>query len=164
MRTALGSSKILSAVAVTSSNHFGSRLPPSSSTPETASGVSTASVAEGHTYFVGELGAWVHNGACPDLTALRNAAIEPHKGGPLTKAGRALQKHGEGSRSNESPFPKATGNDVAKSAQGDFQVTDILTSPDGVVTPLGRGGVEIRVPGGRGARWNADGSFSGFVD
>jgi hypothetical protein len=43
-------------------------------------------------------------------------------------------------------------------------VDEILNHPDVVFVKLGRGGTETRVPDGRGIRFNADGSFSGFVD
>jgi len=45
--------------------------------------------------------------------------------GELTKAGRGLQKHGD--REN-SVFPKATGNEASKNAQGQLILMEILTS------------------------------------
>ena len=58
---------------------WASSLPaPSTSAPETASGVSAASVAEGHTYFVGDLGAWVHNTCFEDVAkhAIGNGRLQ----------------------------------------------------------------------------------------
>jgi len=43
-------------------------------------------------------------------------------------------------------------------------VNDVLNNPGTVKTELSRGGVEYRLPGGQGIRYNADGSFSGFLD
>jgi len=78
---------------------------------------------------------------------------EADRGG-LTRAGRALEKHGgrEGSK-----FPKATGNVGDKNAQGQEILDDIGTNPSSTVRPLGRGGWEVRDPSGRGARFNKGG-------
>lgn len=79
----------------------------------------------------------------------------------LTRAGRALQKHGDRLGSS---FPKATGTAREKNEQARAILETILTDPGTVQTPLGRGGVEFRHPSGRGARFEADGSFGGFVE
>jgi hypothetical protein len=47
---------------------------------------------------------------------------------------------------------------------GQFQVEDLLTHPDAVFKPLGRGGMEVRVPDGRAMRFDADGRFAGFIE
>ena len=47
--------------------------------------------------------------------------------GGLTKAGRALDKHGNRSTS---VFPKATGNPASKNMQGQYRLDDILTHPN----------------------------------
>jgi len=51
--------------------------PLSSAAPETASGVSAASVDEEHTYFAGESGAWVHNGKGTCGPTLASAGYPP---------------------------------------------------------------------------------------
>jgi len=43
-------------------------------------------------------------------------------------------------------------------------VNDILSNPGTVKTELSRGGVEYRLPSVQGIRYNADGSFSGFLE
>lgn len=43
-------------------------------------------------------------------------------------------------------------------------VRDVLNNSNTVRTELSRGGVEYRLPDGKGIRYNADGSFSGFLD
>ncbi len=78
----------------------------------------------------------------------------------LTKAGRALDKHGV--RPN-SPFPKATGSTAKKNIQGQFQLDDILTHPNSVTIKDGIG-FEIYAPDGRGAYFYNDGSFRGFIE
>ncbi|MEQ1508516.1 MAG: hypothetical protein ABMB14_40165, partial [Myxococcota bacterium] len=83
------------------------------------------------------------------------------KRGEYTRAGRALQKHG--SREG-SVFPSASGSKQLANQEGQDQLEDILTHPEGTVTELGRGGVQVSVPDGRGARWSADGTFDGFVE
>jgi hypothetical protein len=99
-----------------------------------------------------------------NLDSLRNAANEPLGRGGLTKAGRALDKHAAGQRSQDSPFPALSGSNVDKNEMAKEQVNEILDSPDAVFRKLGRGGVEVRLPDGRGVRFNQDGSFSGFVE
>jgi hypothetical protein len=94
---------------------------------------------------------------------MARAAAAPDKGG-LTRAGRSLDKHGVGQRSNTSPFPTPRGGVAEKNAMGQFQVEDLLTHPDAVFKPLGRGGMEVRVPDGRAMRFDADGRFAGFIE
>lgn len=43
-------------------------------------------------------------------------------------------------------------------------VNEVLNNKNTVKTDLSRGGVEYRLPDGRGVRYNSDGSFSGFLD
>lgn len=43
-------------------------------------------------------------------------------------------------------------------------VNEVLNNKNTVNTDLSRGGVEYRLPDGRGVRYNSDGSFSGFLD
>jgi hypothetical protein len=79
----------------------------------------------------------------------------------LTKAGRALEKHG--SRAG-SVFPKATGNVGAKNAQGQAALDDILgnvskTSPNKFGGHDYFGGSR-----GGGARFDAEGNLIGFLE
>lgn len=99
-----------------------------------------------------------------DLDALRNTANQPLGKGGLTKAGRALDKHAAGQRRPDSPFPSLSGSNVNKNQVALKQVDEILNSPNATFRKLGRGGIEARLPDGRGVRFNRDGSFSGFVD
>jgi RHS repeat-associated protein len=99
-----------------------------------------------------------------NLHDLSNAAnqIRPNTNG-LTQAGRALTKHANNQRGT-SPFPKLKGNNTKINQVAAEQVADIITDPDAVFVRLGGGGVEVRVPDGRGARWDSNGSFNTFVD
>jgi RHS repeat-associated protein len=98
-----------------------------------------------------------------DVDAMARAAAAPDRGG-LTRAGRALDKHGAGKRSDASPFPPPRGSVRDKNALGEYQVEDLLTDPDAVFQELGRGGIEVRVPDGRAMRYDADGRFAGFIE
>jgi len=99
-----------------------------------------------------------------DVDAMARAAAEPDRNG-LTRAGRALDKHGAGQRNNpNSPFPAPKGGPARKNEVGQAQVEDILTHPDATFTPLGRGGVGVRTPDGREIRFDADGRFAGFIE
>ncbi|KJJ85654.1 hypothetical protein OMAG_000479 [Candidatus Omnitrophus magneticus] len=40
----------------------------------------------------------------------------------------------------------------------------MLNNKNTVRTDLSKGGIEYRLPDGRGVRYNSDGSFSGFLD
>lgn len=102
-------------------------------------------------------------GPAPSLgnrSALLAEAKAADRGG-LTKAGRSLQKHGDRAGSS---YPKATGNEASKNAQAETLINEILDSPSLTTTDLGRGGIEYRSGPGRAVRFNADGSFSGFVE
>ncbi len=66
-----------------------------------------------------------------DFDSLSKAGKVPDRNG-LTRAGRALDKHG--SRKG-SVFPKATGNSHAKNAQGQYHLDDILTNPNTTFLP-----------------------------
>ena len=92
--------------------------------------------------------------------ATRTRAAEDVNG--LSKAGRALQKHG--SRPGSS-FPPATGNNVAKNAQGQRVLEDILRSPNQSIRPNRFGGQDIFDNNAlRGARFGSDGNFMGFLE
>lgn len=99
------------------------------------------------------------------LDDLADAAKVLDKGGELTKAGRALEKHG--SRPG-SVFAPVTGNAATKNAAGQQVVEDILTSPGARTVPLtsGRfkGGTDIYAPDGRGVRYDSQGNFVGLLE
>jgi RHS repeat-associated protein len=102
-----------------------------------------------------------------NLNDLRNAAnkVIPDNNMGLTVGSRALDKHAnkQGGRGT-TPFPKLKGGPKERNRVAAEQVDDIITSPDAVFVRLGGGGLEVRIPDGRGARWDSDGSFSGFVN
>ncbi|MCH9625861.1 MAG: hypothetical protein S4CHLAM123_10450 [Chlamydiales bacterium] len=81
-----------------------------------------------------------------------------HDRGGLTRAGRALDKHGG---RPGSVFPKATGNPAAKNMQGQYHLDDILTNPNSI-TSIEKGyGIEIYAPNGRGVFFE---KMEDFVD
>jgi len=94
------------------------------------------------------------------LDDLANAGKAMDRGG-LTRAGRALEKHGG---RQGSLFPKATGNVAEKNRQGQEILEDILTNPGTKSSPNSFGGQDFFDPSGRGARFNQDGSFRGFLE
>ena len=106
-----------------------------------------------------------YTAAGKSLDELADAAKLIDKGGELTKAGRALEKHG--SRAG-SVFERATGNVAAKNAAGQAVIEDILTSPGSRTVNITRGkwkgGVEVWAPSGRGVRYDADGNFVGLLE
>ncbi|WP_205879946.1 hypothetical protein, partial [Pseudomonas aeruginosa] len=125
---------------------------------------------------LGRGGDLVPRGAPPkgSATALQNfggrtandlvaAATEPINKEGLTKAARALTKHASGQRATGT-FPKLTGGIENQNSVAQKIVDEIVTDPKAVYTNLSRGGLEIRVPDGRGIRYNSDGSFSTFLD
>jgi hypothetical protein len=82
--------------------------------------------------------------------------------GDLTKAGRALQKHG--SRPG-SVFPPATGNAAAINQQGQQVLQDILGSQNQLVKPNRFGGRDIfDATAGRGVRYDGNGNMMGFLE
>ena len=100
------------------------------------------------------------NAGAKYLDDLYDAGKQIDKGGELTKAGRAAQKHG--SRPG-SVFPPATGNPSAINKQGQGVLEDILTSPNQTTKPNRFGGQDI-YGGGRGVRYDSDGNFMGFLE
>lgn len=82
--------------------------------------------------------------------------------GDLTKAGRALQKHG--SRPG-SVFPAATGNPAAINEQGRQVLQEILSSQNQIIKPNRFGGRDIfDVSTGRGVRYDGSGNMIGFLE
>jgi hypothetical protein len=80
----------------------------------------------------------------------------------LTRAGRALEKHG--SRPG-SVFPRATGNIAAKNAQGQQILEEILRSNNQRTVPNRFGGHDIfNLGSGRGVRFAGNGEMIGFLE
>jgi RHS repeat-associated protein len=102
--------------------------------------------------------------ALDDLSRAGRQLDPSDKGGLLTRAGRALQKHRAGGRPGASKFPGVRGGPANWNAAGQDLLDDILTTPGGKTTPLGRGGWQVTTPDGRAARFNANGAFSGFIE
>jgi hypothetical protein len=98
------------------------------------------------------------------LDTLSKAGQVLDRGG-LTKAGRAIDKHGN--RPN-SVFPKATGNPLNKNIQGQYQLDDILTHPKSVIIdrslPKYGNVIEVKIPGCRGVRFSPTGDFIMFLE
>ncbi|WBM76118.1 hypothetical protein [Saprospira grandis] len=100
------------------------------------------------------------------IEKLQRAGKQIDKGGQLTKAGRGLQKHG--SREG-SVFPPAKGSPKQINEQGEKILTKILLQKDAVRTTRhhARFGdiLDIRIPGGMGARFSSDGKkFITFLE
>lgn len=95
---------------------------------------------------------------------LLESAISHDRGG-LTKAGRALQKHGNRFASY---FLKTKGNPSNINRQAYDIVYNIINNPDrGVMRryhPRFGDIVEIRSPDGHGIRYDASGNFIGFLE
>ncbi|MFP2469250.1 hypothetical protein ACLEUK_14175 [Pseudescherichia vulneris] len=84
------------------------------------------------------------------------------KAGNLTVAGRALQKHG--SREG-SAFPVAKGNPAQMNDQGQKILDGIVKAPGATVKEGNRfGGFDVIAPDGRGARFDPQGNFRGFLE
>lgn len=95
---------------------------------------------------------------------LLNAANVPDRG-ELTKAGRALQKHGE---RLSSLFPKPQGNSRAINQQASTIVAEILGDPQRTITQRyhARFGkiLDIYDPKGKGIRYDSQNNFIGFIE
>jgi hypothetical protein len=101
----------------------------------------------------------------PSLDSLSKAGQVLDRNG-LTRAGRALQKHGD---RVGSVFPRISGSPANKNVQGQFHLDDILTHPKSVIERYNRpryGGdvIDIKIPGNRGVRYSKDGEFIGFLN
>jgi len=99
---------------------------------------------------------------CPTATPrLLNAGANPDRNG-LTKAGRALQKHG--SRPG-SVFPPASGNPTAINQQGQQVLQDILNSQSQFIEPNRFGGNDVfDLNTGQGVRFDSNGNMMGFLE
>jgi RHS repeat-associated protein len=102
--------------------------------------------------------------ACASLDELSNAAAAIDRGA-LTKAGRALAKHGN---RLGSAFPRPQGSPSDINRLGQEIVDDILTSPGSTIARrhhIFHGEItEIRAPDGRGLRYGGIGRFIGFLE
>jgi len=97
-----------------------------------------------------------------DLSASGRLIDPADSAGQLTRAGRALQKHGN---RPATAFPRARGNPPRINQSGQDVLDDILTSPGSTTRSGNRfGGDDIIAPDGRGARFDADGVFRGFLE
>jgi RHS repeat-associated protein len=110
---------------------------------------------------VGKIGVLIEQRTARHLAKLSRAGEVLDKGGLLTKAGRAAQKHG--SRPG-SVFPPTTGNPASINQQGQSILDNILASPRKTIKPNRFGGQDIHALDGRGARFNGAGEFMGFLE
>ena len=78
----------------------------------------------------------------------------------LTRAGRALQKHGD---RPGSVFPRSAGSAEARNAQGIDQVDAILNDPNRTVQVLDNV-INIYGSNGAGVRYSIGGDFMGFLE
>ena len=99
-------------------------------------------------------------GIFSENSALLAAGKAADRGG-LTKAGRALMKHGY--REN-SPFPKPLGNPQQVNIHGERILAEILNNPGREVIIGKKGEIKIYSPDGRGAYFRKDGTFRGFIE
>ena len=106
------------------------------------------------------LGGRAAGGAARTLDELSNAARAADRN-DLTKAGRALQKHSD---RTGTAFEASSKKASDLNRQGRDVVDDILTNPGSVRRPNSLGGEDVVAPGGRGVRYNPDGSFRGFLE
>jgi len=107
----------------------------------------------------------VTGGLVSSIDDLGKAARKTGQGGTLTKAGRALQKHGN---RPSSVFPKPTGNESNYNKMAHDIVDEILMNPGTTVTAADRARfgkvIDVRHPDGRGIRYNINGEFIGFLE
>lgn len=84
------------------------------------------------------------------------------KSGNFTVAGRALQKHGS---RDGSAYPSAKGTPAQINEQGQKILDGIINAPNASVKEGNRfGGFDVIVPDGRGARFDPQGNFRGFLE
>ncbi|MEN8215601.1 MAG: hypothetical protein ABFS56_04360 [Pseudomonadota bacterium] len=98
------------------------------------------------------------------LSEFLQSANEPYDN-HLSKAGHALQKHGE---RQASVFPKGLGNPEAINKQASDIVNNILTHPNNTQTQRHHARfdniIDIYAPNGQGIRYDATGKFIGFIE
>ena len=103
--------------------------------------------------------AWINNVLTID--ELIKSANKPVNAQGLSEAAKAWEKH---AGRQGGTFDPLKGNVTQKNAAASEFVKGVLENPNTIRTELSRGGVEYRLPNGQGIRYNADGSFSGFLD
>jgi filamentous hemagglutinin len=96
-----------------------------------------------------------------ELIEAGNAIDPSDASGTMTKAGRALEKHGS---RPASVFPKATGDVAAKNSQGAAALSDILHNVGTIEKANRFGGADYVATDGRGARFDRKGEFMGFLE
>lgn len=98
-----------------------------------------------------------------DSLSKTGANIDPAaKSGKFTVAGRALQKHG--SREGGA-YPSARGTPAQINEQGQKILDGIINTPNASVKEGNRfGGFDVIAPDGRGARFDPQGNFRGFLE
>ncbi|WP_075508668.1 VENN motif pre-toxin domain-containing protein [Gilliamella sp. App2-1] len=96
-----------------------------------------------------------------NINKLVNSANKPVNAQGLSEAARAWEKH---AGRQGGTFEALKGYVTQKNAAASKFVKEVLENPNTIRTELSRGGVEYRLPNGQGIRYNADGSFSGFLD
>lgn len=100
-------------------------------------------------------------GAKSGIDDLLKAGLQLDKNG-LTKAGRALQKHGDRAGS---VFPKSSGNAASRNQQGQDVLEGILKSTNQTTRSNRFGGTDIFDSNtGRGVRFDGNGNMRGFLD
>ncbi len=92
---------------------------------------------------------------------LLSSANKPINEQGLSAAARAWEKH---AGRPGGVFEPLKGNHVQKNETANKFINEVLNNTNTVKTDLSRGGVEYRLPDGRGIRYNSDGSFSGLLD
>ena len=102
-----------------------------------------------------------NRGDTDNVGDLQNAANQPINDSGLSAAARAWDKH---AGRPGGTFEPLTGPIADKNAAASEFVNSVLNDPNSTRTALSRGGVEYRLPNGQGIRFNADDSFSGFLD
>ena len=99
--------------------------------------------------------------ALDKASELSKAGQQPDKNG-LTKAGRALQKHGD---REGSAFPRSTGSAAERNQRGQDILEGILSSDKQHSRPNRFGGDDIYDGNtGRGVRFDGDGNMKGFLE
>ncbi|MCB1110660.1 MAG: hypothetical protein KDK64_06720, partial [Chlamydiia bacterium] len=81
--------------------------------------------------------------------------------GGLTRAGRGLQKHGG---RPGSVFPNPSGSVSQINTQGQEVLEDILNNPNNEIIETQGGSTKVYDPNGRGAHFDKNGSFIGFIE
>ncbi|WP_432807498.1 hypothetical protein [Proteus hauseri] len=89
------------------------------------------------------------------------SANKPVNNQGMSEAARGWEKH---AGRKGGVFNPLKGNVEQKNAAANNFVNEVLNNKSTVKENLARGGVEYRLPDGRGIRYNSDGSFSGFLD